>query len=218
MPAGHAGAAAIFAGVINPFTFAVAVGAGAGQGKESLLKADLAVAGAGLTCLGICPGLGAGAVAGFARLVAWNLNLGLKAERCIFKGDRQIVTQIITASSAATSSAATTEDVAEDVAKNVLKGGSAETAGREAALPIDSGMTVLIIERTFLTIRKDGISLGKLLEAFLSLFVARVFVRVTFQRQLTVGFFDLGIAGVLVNLKNLVIIAFGQNITLQVQG
>ncbi len=91
MSADQAGATAIFAGIVNPLAFAVTVGAGAGQGKESLLEADLAVARTGLTCLGACPGLGAGTVAGFARLMARDLNLGFETEGCVFKGDRQIV-------------------------------------------------------------------------------------------------------------------------------
>ena len=110
---------------------------------------------------------------------------------------------------------AAAEDVPEDVSQ-VHPAGAEAAKAPEAAGPalagriagVHPGKAELVVPLALFRVREDLMGLVDLLEFFLGGLVAGVVVRVVFQGQLTVGFFDLLIRGCLGYPQHFVIIAF----------
>jgi hypothetical protein len=71
---------------------------------------------------------------------------------------------------------------------------------------MEGRVAILVVLLFLLRIRENGIGFRYFLEAFLRLLVVRVFVRMIFQCQFTVGFFDLVGNGGLFKTENGIII------------
>jgi hypothetical protein len=109
----------------------------------------------------------------------------------------------LTARARAAGMSTTTENIAEDIAKDILEiirsaasaTESAKTTGpwaRPATKALlGSGMTELILGLAFFFITEDFVSFGNFFEFFFGFFIAGIFVRMKFHRELTVSFFQL---------------------------
>ena len=64
---------------------------------------------------------------------------------------------------------------------------------------VDTGMTKLVVAGTLLLVGKDFVGLGDFFKLFLGLFVARIFIRMVFNRKLAVSLFDFVVRGVFTN-------------------
>ena len=104
---------------------------------------------------------------------------------------------------AETSETASTKDVAKH-GKDVIH---AHACTSEAALTIHPGKAELVVTLTFLRVTKHIISLRSLFELLLSLFVARIAVRVVFDGHLLVSGLYLGIGGSFADTKHFVVIS-----------
>ena len=75
-------------------------------------------------------------------------------------------------------------------------------------------MAEAVVERAFLAVRQNRVSLAALFELLFRVGIVRVAVRVKLQRQLAVGALDLLLAGPAGNPEDFVVVAFyvaGQN-------
>ena len=125
--------------------------------KETLLHANLTLATAGLTSLGLGPWLGARAITGGASLPAGHLDLGCKAIGRLLQGDLHSVAQVAAAidvAAATTTTAATgpAKNIAKDVAKGVSKSAKvlAARTAEATGIGIDTRMTKAIVCSPFL--------------------------------------------------------------------
>src|SRR6185503_1924887 len=205
------GAAAGLARLADHPAAAAAGGAGSRHREEPLLEAKLPRALALRAHFRRAAGRGARPAAALAGLFARDLDRRLGAGERLLERDLEVVAQVRSAlRSAATAAAA--EHVAEaeeiaEVAEDVLEAGERvriETARAGAA---DAGVAVAVVERPLLRVGDDGVGLRRFLEAFLRRAVARIAIRVVFQRQLAVRTLDLLIGGVAADAEDLVVIA-----------
>src|SRR5208282_3715448 len=140
---------ALGARVGDDHALAAALPAGGRDGKESLLRADLAAA-AAIGALACAAGAAAGAraVAGFALSQALELYDFLDSACRFFELDFEIVAQVVTAPGARTrASAPGAEEIAKDVGENFLEA-LAEVESAESARtlrPLEGGMPKTIV-------------------------------------------------------------------------
>ena len=119
----------------------------------------------------------------------------------LFERDGDIGAQI----RAAALSPATTEKIAEYVpegGKDVFK--TTESAN---PLSLQSVVSELIVDLALFPITQDFIGLSGFLEALLGVFIAGIFIRMVFESQLAVGFFQFGFGSVVVDSQNFVIVS-----------
>src|SRR5208282_1811740 len=191
---------------------AAALSAGGRDGKESLLRADLAAA-AAIGALACAAGAAAGAraVAGFALSQALELYDFLDPARRFFELDFEIVAQVVTAPGARTrASAAGAEEIAEDVGENFLEA-LAEVESAEPARtlrPLEGGVTEAVVLRAPLGIGKYLVSLVEFLESLFGFFVAGIAIGMKLNGETTVGFFQFVFAGAAIDTEDFVIVAF----------
>jgi hypothetical protein len=143
-------------------------------------------------------GFAPGAFAGMTGHMFADFDSLFGSERGPFEGDGDIGAQI----RAAALSPATAEKIAEYVAeggKDVFK-----TAEPAKPLSLQSVVSELIVDPPLFRITQDFISLGGYLETFLGVFVAGIFIRMVFESQLAVGFFQFGLRSVSVDSQNLI--------------
>src|SRR5215831_16449465 len=140
-----------------------------------------------------------------------NLNLSLGAVRGFLKRDLEVVSKVRPALRPAATPAAA-EEVAEpehvaEVAEDVFEPG--EDAGIEAAgtrRRAHARVAKAIIGRAFLDVGKHRIGLGAFLEFLLGGVIARIAVRVIFERQFPVGALDFGIGRRPLDAEDLVVV------------
>jgi hypothetical protein len=139
--------------------------------------------------------------------------------RGFLKFDFEVVAQVITTlgltrvgattSKEILENAASSEDFPEDVERVMEPACTAEAASRA---PIESGVAVLVISPALLWITQDLIGFAEFLELFLRSFIARVFVRMVFNRQFPVSLLDFFSRGALLKTQNFVVIAFSHEL------
>ena len=98
--------------------------------------------------------------------------------------------------------AAGSKDVAEKF-EGIMKTAAGHAAARSKGL-----VTETVIGLAFLRIGKDFVGLADLLEFFLRLFVALVFVRMVLQGEFAVGLFDFLLGDATADPQNLVVVLF----------
>jgi hypothetical protein len=150
--------------------------------------------------------------------VAANRHLCVSAKNRFLEFQSDVLAQVSTTLTAAPASGpsakniAESEEVPEDVAEIVENCGiKTAAAPRTTAY---SGVTETVIERTFLIVSQDCISLARLFEFLLGIGIVRIPVGMELHGELAVGAFDLLIACATRQTENVVIIAFyvtGQN-------
>ena len=89
----------------------------------------------------------------------------------------------------------------------IARSGTAESAAH-ARLRINAGMTILVISRALLSIRKDLVGFLGFLEMLFGLGIVRIAIRMVFHGQLAVGLLDFFFRGVAVDAVNVVKVAF----------
>jgi hypothetical protein len=184
----------------------VTLAAGPANGKEALLVTNLprsVACGAGNRIFAF---RGPASVAGAARILPRDLDLGLETESSLTERDLQVVAEIgaafRTAASASSKDVAKPEKLPEDVAE------ISERSGIEAAeSPLQPAVAETVVTRPFLGVAQDAVSLRSFFEAFLGVFVVRVFVRMIFESQFPIGALDLLVRGVLGNPQDFVVIS-----------
>ena len=160
---------------------AMALAAGAGDTEESLLEANLAITAARRAGRGARSLLRAASIAFRAALMSRDFDLGGCAERSLFEGDVQIVSQIGAALSAAASAAAA-EHVAETkkVAENVAKiGKHARIKATESAAGgrADSGMSETIVLAALTRVAQNRVRFGSFFEFLFGFLVSVIAIR-----------------------------------------
>ena len=159
--------------------------------------------------VGDVPGSGAVALAGFAGLVARNLDAGLDALRRLLELDLEVVAKVGAALRAgAAAAAAEAENVAE-AAEDVFEAG--ELRRIESLRAADAGVAEAIVARALVAVAEDGVRLGRFLECVLGLLVARVAIGVELQRQLAIRALDLLIGRGARDLEDLVVVALAHD-------
>jgi hypothetical protein len=199
----QAGAAAGRAWRANDLARAPAVAARPRDDEEALLIAQLARAAALRARFFDVPGAVPKAIAGFARLFAWNLDRGFGARKRFFERDLEVVAQIGAARrTGATAAAAEAEEVAEDVREVAERFGiEATTAGAR-----DAGHAEPVVPRAFLGVAEHGIRLGGFLEFFFGGGVALIAVRMMLEREFAIGALDVLVACAAGDAQNLVVV------------
>jgi hypothetical protein len=120
-------------------------------------------------------------------------------------------TEKLIENAATTTAAALTKDLSENI-KGIME--TATTTAEPASATgtgtglLKSRMTVTVVSRTFLRILQHLVRLGYLLEHFLGLLVAGVFVRMKLDRFLAVSLLQLLFRGTFGHSKQLVVILF----------
>ena len=171
--------------------------------EKSLLHSYLAVAVAGRARSRRSARLGAAAMADSANFHCGNADFGFSSACRLFQRDFQVIAQIRTAINVGMS-AACTEYIAKYIAKCVSK----SLGTRTGHAGIHTGMTVLVVCRTFLRIGKYFVGFFGFLEMVFRFWIIRVAVRMMLHRQLAVGFLDFVFAGVAVNAQHFIVVAF----------
>ena len=141
----------------------------------------------------------------------------LGAECSLLELDGQILAQIGAALNPAASPSAASEGIseAEEFAENVaqiLKGRSVEA--RAGPGPTDAGMTETIVERTFLRISQNSVSLSNFLETLFRVRVIRVPIGMPLHGKFAISALQFNFAYSAGHPKHFVVIAFcvcGQN-------
>ncbi len=212
-------AAARLASFLDDLSGAAASGTSARNGEKSLLVAHLPAAAAGATGGHATSGLGAGAVAGFAKLIACDSNPSTNAGGGLVEGQGHVVTQIGAALAARAAPAAASsccaaenlieaEEIAEDILK-LLEDSGVESGGIEAAIG-KAGMAEAVVDRPLLGIGENAVGLGGLAEFVFSFGLGfGIAVRMILERSLPVGGLDLVAGGVALDAENFVIIDAG---------
>ena len=185
--------------------------------KKALRHCDLPASAATLTAFLYRPRLTAGTVAGLTGRHALKLNRLIRTENRFFKSDFKIVTQIrsvqrtvrvrparLSASEERIKNSTSAAHAAECLTEKIERIHSASAA--HAAMR-KRRFAILIIHLALFRISKNLISLGNLLEMLLRLLIPRILVRVIFDGEAPVRFFDLGIGRLVRDLKDLVIIS-----------
>ena len=181
----------------------------------ALLTANLTAASADGADLGSCAGLAAAAVAVGAILDAGDGYLLGAAESCLLEGQVNGCAQILALAgsvlTAGTSAAATAEEGFKYVAK-VAETVEAEAAAKSARVGVEVGVdarvTELVIAGALVGIGENLVSLVYLLEASLGRRVAGMQVGVIGLGKLAVCFFQVVLAGVLVNAEDFIKVSF----------
>src|SRR5262245_42689607 len=211
LPADASGAAAGLARLADHAARPAAGGAGTRDGEEALLETLLSGGLAVSADFGRAARRRARALARLAGLFARNLDGRLGPGERLLEGDLEVVAQI-RAPLRSTATAASAEDVAEaeqiaEIPEDVLE--ARERVGIEPARAdaAHARMPEAIVHRSLLGIRDDRIGLGGFLEVFLGFVIARVPIRVVFQRELPVRALDLLVAGVAADAEDLVVVA-----------
>jgi hypothetical protein len=132
-----------------------------------------------------------------------NLDLLLSAKNCVLKFDCQVIAQISAAPRPGPSTAAaeTTKELLEDV------GNTAKTREVASASTLDASMPKPVVRSARIVIRQHFIRLIYLFEAFVSTFLM-IDIWMVFARHAPVRPLQVLLAGVLVNLQNLIVVAF----------
>src|SRR5580700_473845 len=186
---------AIGAPLTNNLSRALACRARARDGKETLLIGQLAAAAASLAGDNAGAFFCAGPVASFAVLLAGQLDFSGHASRRLFKREGHVIAQIGPALSAGTAGAPGSEEIFEtkEITENVVEiaeGGIVEV--HAAARAGESGVTVGVVNFTFLRIAQDTVCFRALAELYFGFFfVLRVAIGVPLQRGLPIGRLDL---------------------------
>ena len=216
---------ALRAGIGDDLARALAVRAGAHvlDGAKGRVGggAHLARAVAGGAGLGLRAGLGARALAIFARLVAHEVDLLVAAPGRFLKGDGDIVAQVRAGHGALLApGAAAAETAAKERREYVFHIKAAETA-EAGEISIAAGaararllMAEAVVLGALLGVGEHLIGLVDLLEFFLGVLVARVDVRVQLLGQLAVRRLDGGLVGRALDAEHFIIVAFCQGFPL----
>ena len=221
--AGLAGAPAGLAGVLDDGAAPAAVGAGLlalhhAKGG-ALLGHHIAPAAAVRAGLGAGALFAAAAAAVRAGLLPVDGNFFAGAVGGLLEGQDHTGLNVVAlaggvgvgACAAAKAAEAAAENVPENVPQVHAAKAAAEAAGAalaRAVVGVHTGKAELVIPAALVRVGQHIVGFVDFLELFLGLFVAGVQVGVVLFRQLAVGAFDLGIAGVLANAEDLIIIAF----------
>ena len=101
-------------------------------------------------------------------------------------------------------------DYCEDIliSAHRLPNGQLELDSHTIGLLLDAGVTILVVGSTLLAIRQDFVGFLGFLELLLGRRIVRVTVGVMFHGHLAVGLLDLVFAGVAIDAKHFVKIAF----------
>src|SRR5262249_27056436 len=140
---------------------------------------------------------------GRARLQPRDLHLGLEARRGLLQRELQLVLEILAARRArAARATAAAQEVLEDVLEQRAEAGVEAAAGRRPRRGPEA-----VVVRTLVGIREDGVRLVDLLEFLLGVLVALVLVRVVLHGQGAERLLDLGLARLLRDAEDLVVVA-----------
>ncbi len=82
------------------------------------------------------------------------------------------------------------------------------TASAESPVGAHAGVAVLVIALFFFGVAEHIVSFCGLLEPFFGLLIARIFIRMVFQRELAVSLFDFGFRGIASYAQHIVIVFF----------
>ena len=189
-----------FAGILDDEAFAITILTRPVDGEESVAVPDLSSARAGLadgrlvTRLYPCP------FAGGTLFLLGDLNLLLNPEDGFLKFDLQIIAKIFALSFPLS---LTTEEIAKKVIEDIIEV-SPEPKIEDAPRVI--GRAKPLISLPFVLIAQNFIGLVDLLEFFLRTLIMRVPVRMILQGEFSVGFLNLFVTCITVDVEYLMVI------------
>src|SRR5579871_517485 len=204
---------ALAAGIADDLSGSAAGTAGAADGEEALLINHLAAAVAGWTTGRFAARFGSGSGALGAALHAGYLDLGSQTVDGLFEAEFQVVADVLAAlraSAPAAASSGPAEEVAEaeEITQNIAEIG--ESLGVESRLSgaLQPGVTKAVVGGPLLRIAEHTVRLGSFLELLFASGVVGVVIGMILASQLAVRTLDVGIAGVLGDTQNFVVISF----------
>jgi len=223
---GPALAVTVFAGMFNGLAGAAAFWAGLGDRKESAVDGNLALAPARGAGDDLGPGSGSGALAVGTRGGAPDGDFLFATLNRFHEIDLQVVAQVGALGGAgATASTPATASATKGVLKNVPKDGPAQPSGSEdlpeklkrvveaasghAPARSEGLVTEPVVGFALLGVGKNLVGLADLLELFLRLFVALVFVGMVLKRELAIRLFDFLLGDAAGDPEDLVVILLG---------
>ncbi len=183
-------ALALGAGVGDDIARPLASGTSAGDAEEALLIANLPAPGTRLARGWTFSRCRAGAVTGFTGFVTPHGHGGLRAEKCFFKFQRQVLAQIraaLHAAALASSTAAKHVVDAKKFAENVAE--ILETRAIESSAlstSAQSRMAIPVVDRALFRVGEDRIGFADLFELVLGIWIIGIPVRMMLQGQLAV--------------------------------
>src|SRR5512145_135156 len=187
------------------------------DGEKSLRRAHLAVAAARRTRDRLRAGLGAAAIARFARRRARHPDVRRLAEKRVLEADVEVVAQVGAVARAGLP-AAPADEFAEHLVEDVGETAHVESeiaaalsaaAAKTIGPGFERGMTEAIVSGALLLVLEDVVSLADILEFLLGLLVPRIAVGVELHGELPVGLLEVLRAGATVDAQGRVVVLLG---------
>jgi len=192
-------------------------GAGLLNGEKPLLCPNLPSSPAGFTRSRLSTRLGAGPAAPFALYLSGHLDIdGITADR-LLQGKLQLIAQIGTAEYPAAAAGTAAKDIPENITKDVAERIGAGTEAAAGCLAcLHAGVAELLVGRPLLGVGQNLVGFLGFLKFALGIGVVRIAVRVMLHGQATIRLLELSIPSGPIAPQDLVIVALGHHLSLNV--